>query len=52
MAQNSLESVDEGMVHSEQNVYADYVDPRRTEWIVKIQPARKKAKLKRLVRSC
>jgi len=49
---NSLESVDEGMVHSEQNVYTDYADPRRTEWIVKIQPALKKAKLKILVKAC
>jgi len=49
---NSLESVDEGMVHSEQNVYTDYVDPSRTEWIVKIRPALKKIKLKRLVRLC
>jgi len=35
---NSLESVDEGMVHSQHNVYTDYADPRRTEWIVKISP--------------
>jgi hypothetical protein len=42
---NSLESVDEGMVHSQHNVYTDYADPRRTEWIVKIQPALKKPKL-------
>ena len=26
-------------------VYTDYADPRRTEWIVKIQPALKKPKL-------
>jgi hypothetical protein len=49
---NSLESVDEGMVHSEHNVYTDYADPRRTEWIVKIQPALKRAKLKDLIRAC
>jgi hypothetical protein len=48
----TLESVDEGMLHSEQNVYTDHADPRRTEWIVKIQPALKKAKLKGLVRLC
>jgi hypothetical protein len=47
MAQNSLESVDEGMVHSEQNVYTEYADPRRTEWFVKIQPALKKGKTKK-----
>ncbi len=49
---NSLESVDEGMVQSEQNVYTDYADPRRTEWIVKIQPAMKKPKLEVLVEKC
>jgi hypothetical protein len=32
--------------------YTDYVDPRRTELIVKIQPALKKAKLKGLLRLC
>jgi hypothetical protein len=40
------------MVHSEQNVYTDYADPRRTEWIVKIQPELKRAKLKALVNAC
>jgi hypothetical protein len=49
---NSLESVDEGMVHSEQNVDTDYADPRRTEWITKIQPALKKLKLNALVNEC
>ena len=34
---NRLESVDEGMVHSEQNVYTEYADPKRSEWINKIQ---------------
>jgi hypothetical protein len=45
-------SIDEGIIHSEQNVYTVYDDPRRSEWIVKIQPALKKAKLKILVRLC
>jgi hypothetical protein len=49
---NSLENVDEGMVHAEQNVYTEYADPKRSEWIAKIQPALKKAKLKELVRTC
>jgi len=49
---NSLESVDEGMVHSEQNIYAEYADPKRTEWITKIQPALKKPKLEVLVEDC
>lgn len=49
---NSLENVDEGMVHSEQNIYTEYADPRRTEWITKIQPTLKKAKLAALVKAC
>jgi hypothetical protein len=47
-----LKSVDEGMVHSEQNVYTKYADPRRTEWITKIQPALRKPKLEVLVEAC
>jgi hypothetical protein len=49
---NSLESVDEGLIHSEQNVYTEYADPKRTEWITKIQPALKKPKLEVLVKAC
>jgi hypothetical protein len=49
---NSLENVDEGLVHSEQNVYTEYADPKRSEWITKIQPALKKPKLKTLVDMC
>jgi len=49
---NSLEDVDEGMVHSEQNVYTEYADPKRSEWIIKIQPALKKARLRALVEAC
>jgi hypothetical protein len=30
---NSLENVDEGMVHSEQSVYTEYADPKRSEWV-------------------
>jgi len=45
-------SVDKGMGHSEQNVYTEYADPKRTEWITKIQPALKKAKLEVLVGAC
>jgi hypothetical protein len=40
------------MVHSEQNVYTEYADPRRTEWITKIQPALKKVKLAVLIEAC
>ncbi len=49
---NSLENVDEGMVHSEQNVYTEYADPKRSEWINKIQPALKKPPLSVLVKEC
>ena len=49
---NSLESVDEGLERCERNVYTEYSDPRRTEWIVKIQPALKKVKLVTLVKAC
>ena len=49
---NRLESVDEGMVHSEQKVYTEYADPKRSEWITRIQPALKKAPLRALVKAC
>src|SRR5215469_15399618 len=39
-------------VHSEQNVYTEYADPKRSEWIIKIQPALKKARLRALVEAC
>jgi hypothetical protein len=49
---NSLENVEAGMVHSEQNVYTEYADPKRDEWTTKIQPALKKAPLIVLVKEC
>jgi hypothetical protein len=49
---NGLENVEEGMVHSDQNVYTEYADPRRSEWLMKIQPVLKKASLKSLVEAC
>ena len=49
---NSLENVDEGMIHSNQNVYSEYADPRRSEWVTKIQPALKKPKLRVLMKAC
>jgi hypothetical protein len=45
---NSLENVDEGLVHSEETVYTEYADPKRSEWITKIQPVLKKAPLRAL----
>ena len=49
---NSLESVEDGTLHSEVNVYTEYIDPKRTEWIVKIRPALRKPQLKTLVELC
>ena len=49
---NSLESVEDGTAQSEPNVYTEYVDPKRTEWIAKIQPALKKPPLHLLVKVC
>jgi hypothetical protein len=36
---NSLEEVDAGLVHSEQNGYTEFPDPRRDEWRTKILSA-------------
>jgi hypothetical protein len=36
---NSLEEVEEGLVHSEENVYTLYDDPRRDDWETKVVPA-------------
>jgi hypothetical protein len=49
---NSLENVESGLEHSEQNVYTEYVDSKRDEWVTKILPALKKPKLKILENEC
>jgi len=49
---NSLENVDAGMVHSAENAYTIYDDPKRGEWITKVQPALRKAPLAVLVKAC
>jgi hypothetical protein len=49
---NNLESVDEGTSHSEVNVYTEYLDPKKTEWLTKVQPALKKPSLQLLVKIC
>jgi hypothetical protein len=41
-----------GLEQSASNVYTEYADPKRTEWITKIQPALKKPKLEVLVKAC
>jgi hypothetical protein len=48
---NSLEEVDAGLIHSAENVYTIYVDPRRDEWQTKILPALRKIPLPILERS-
>jgi hypothetical protein len=45
---NRLEEVDAGLVHAEENVYTEYHDPRRSEWVVKILPALQNAKISML----
>lgn len=42
---NSLEDVESGLIHSEQNVYTEYPDLRRDEWQTKIVPALRTIKL-------
>ncbi|MFI5088975.1 MAG: hypothetical protein ACHP7P_02815, partial [Terriglobales bacterium] len=47
---NTLEEVESGLVHAEENVYTEYPDPRRDEWQTKILPALMKVSLSRLVK--
>jgi len=47
---NSLEEVEAGLVHSTENVYTVYHDPRRDEWTTKILPALRKLPLPILVK--
>jgi hypothetical protein len=49
---NSLEEVESGLVHDEQNVYKAYDDPRRNHWQTKISPAVKRVPLATLVDAC
>lgn len=43
---NSLEEVQAGLIHDEQNVYTDYTDPRRSHWNSVVVPALRKLPLK------
>ncbi len=45
---NSLEEVEAGLVHTEENVYTEYPDPKRSIWHTKILPALKKVPRHRL----
>jgi hypothetical protein len=49
---NSLEEVEAGIEHDAANVYTEYQDPRRTDWMRKTIPAVKAVKLVALVRAC
>jgi hypothetical protein len=49
---NSLESVEEGQMHSQQDIYTEYADPKRDEWTIKTQPALKQLALSKLVKEC
>ena len=42
---NSLEEVEGGLIHSTENVYTEYPDPRRDEWQTKTLPALRKIPL-------
>jgi hypothetical protein len=46
---NALEEVEAGLIHSEDVVYTEYVDPARDEWTLKIVPALKNARLTELI---
>jgi hypothetical protein len=47
---NSLEEVEAGVVHSAENVYTVYPDPRRDEWQTKVLSALRKIPLQLLVK--
>ena len=47
---NSLEDVEYGLIHSEQNVYTEYPDPRRDEWQTKIVPVLQRTVLSKLIK--
>lgn len=49
---NSLEDVESGVIHSEEDVYTEYADPRRDEWTQKMLPALKRIRLHVLVEEC
>jgi hypothetical protein len=39
---NKVEEIESGTIHSAQNVYTEYPDPRRDEWETKVLPALRK----------
>jgi len=48
---NSLEEVEAGLEHSAENIYTEYVDPRRDEWQTKILPVLGKIPVEILMRT-
>jgi hypothetical protein len=46
---NLIEDVESGLVHSETDIYTEYVDPRRDEWTTKTLPALRKIRRKELI---
>jgi hypothetical protein len=46
---NSLEEVEAGLIHAEENVYTEYPDPRRDEWQTKILPELKRLPVAKLI---
>ena len=49
---NSLEEVQAGLVHDEENVYTTYDDPSRGHWQTATLPAVRQASLAMLVKAC
>lgn len=47
---NRLEEIESGTIHSAQNVYTEYPDPRRDEWQTKIMPVLKKLRVAALIK--
>jgi hypothetical protein len=47
---NSLEDVDSGLIHSPDNVYTEYSDPKNDEWQLKIVPVLQLTRLSKLIK--
>ena len=47
---NLIEDMESGLVHSEQDIYTEYIDPKRDDWETKTRPALKKIPLSKLVK--
>jgi hypothetical protein len=47
---NNLENVESGLIHSAQNVYTEYPDPRRDAWETRIRPALQKIPISQIIK--